>query len=64
MGTLSYPGKFLLQVIKKQHINMAKIVDNPKGFKVVEASRMELACKWVALAFAIIAIWLLILVTM
>lgn len=24
---------------------MAKIVDNPKGFKVVEASRMELACK-------------------
>lgn len=25
--------------------DMAKIVDNPKGFKVVEASRMELACK-------------------
>lgn len=24
---------------------MAKIVDNPKGFKVIEASRMELACK-------------------
>ena len=43
MATLSYPGKFLLQVTKKQYTDMAKIVDNPKRFKVVELSRNELA---------------------
>ena len=36
METLSYPGKFLLQVTKKQYTDMAKIVDNPKRFKVIE----------------------------
>lgn len=43
METLSYPGKFLLQVTKKQYTDMAKIVDNPKRFKVIELSRNELA---------------------
>ena len=43
MATLSYPGKFLLQVTKKQYTDMAKIVDNPKRFKVIELSRNELA---------------------
>ena len=43
METLSYPGKFLLQVTKKQYTDMAKIVDNPKRFKEIELSRNELA---------------------
>ncbi len=52
METLSYPGKFLLQVTKKQYTDMAKIVDNPKRFKVIELSRTS----WLKLAVLVFAI--------
>lgn len=63
METLSYPGKFLLQVTKKQYTDMAKIVDNPKRFKVIELSRNELA-KIGGMVFAIDVTVLLILAIM
>lgn len=63
METLSYPGKFLLQVTKKQYTDMAKIVDNPKRFKVIELSRNELA-KIGGIGFAIDVTVLLILAIM
>lgn len=52
METLSYPGKFLLQVTKKQYTDMAKIVDNPKRFKVIELAETS----WLKLAVLVFAI--------